>query len=55
MKFTGTVVTVIVVCVTLVIVVPLLTKLVNTMFLPAVVGAVLYLVVRIVHAYLDRW
>jgi hypothetical protein len=54
-KFAGMVVMVIVVCVTLVIVIPLLTKLVNALFVPAVVGVVLYVTIRVVNAYLNRW
>jgi hypothetical protein len=35
--------------------VPVLIRAVHALLIPAVVGVVLYLVVRIVNAYLNRW
>jgi hypothetical protein len=51
-RFMGTV---IVIVIGLTIIVPLVTKLVDVLFAPAVVGVALYLVVRIVNARLNRW
>jgi hypothetical protein len=47
--------TAIVIVVGLLIATPLIVRLVNVLFIPIVVGVALYLVVRIVNAYLNRW
>jgi predicted PurR-regulated permease PerM len=47
--------TAIVVVIGLTIAVPLITRLVDVLFVPVVIGVVLYLAVRIVNARLDRW
>lgn len=52
MRFAGTVV---VVVIGLTIIVPLVTKLVNVLLVPAAVGVGLYVAVRLVNAYVNRW
>ena len=39
----------------LMIAVPLITKLVNVLFVPVAVGAALYIAARLVTAYVNRW
>jgi hypothetical protein len=39
----------------LVIAVPLVDQLAHALLIPAVIGVVLYLIVRVVNARLDRW
>jgi uncharacterized membrane protein len=45
----------VVLIVVLAVAVPLITRLVNVLFVPAVVGVGLYVAVRLVHAHLNRW
>lgn len=47
--------TAVVIIVGLLIVAPVIIRLANALVIPAVIGVVLYLVVRIVNAYLNRW
>lgn len=51
-RFAGTVV---VTVIGLAVIVPLVSELVNVLFVPVVVGVALYLAVRLVNAYLNRW
>ncbi len=47
--------TAIVIVIGLTIAVPLISRLVDVLFAPVVIGVVLYLAVRIVNARLNRW
>jgi hypothetical protein len=47
--------TAVMVGVALMVVVPAVTKLVNVLFVPVVVGVVLYVAVRLVNGHLNRW
>lgn len=47
--------TVILLCLALGVAVPVATQLVHVLFPPIVVCMVLYLVIRLVNAYLNRW
>jgi hypothetical protein len=47
--------TVVVIAISLTVIVPLVTRLVHVLLVPASVGVVLYLAVRLVNAHLNRW
>jgi hypothetical protein len=47
--------TAVVVVIALMIAVPLVTKLASVLTVPAIIGTVLYVVVRLVNAHLNRW
>jgi hypothetical protein len=47
--------TAVVIVIGLTIAVPLITRLVDVLFAPVVIGVVLYLAVRIINARLNRW
>jgi len=47
--------TVAVVAISVTVTVPIVIRAVNVLLVPAVVGVVLYLMVRLVSAYLNRW
>jgi hypothetical protein len=55
MNTTRIVGTAIVVVLSLAIAVPLVSRLVDVLIVPAAIGVVLYLVVRAVNAHLNRW
>jgi hypothetical protein len=54
-KGLGWVVTAILLAATLVAVVPVIVGAIHALVIPAIIGVTLYLIVRVVNAYLNRW